>query len=185
MLYSSLKNKSAKMILMYIVGYLFSTLLKSSLCIFPFRSFLLRLLGSKIDKGSRLYEISFWNFYKNGFKNLRIGEKVFIGPETMIDLADKVTIGTNSTVSARVIILTHVNVGFDDNPLKIVLPDNYSSVNIGDRVFIGVNSTIMPGVTIGNDCIIGAMSIVLKDVASGTIVAGVPAKVIGKTNERI
>ena len=76
-------------------------------------------------------------------------------------------------------------VSFDDNPLKIVLPDNYSSVNIGDRVFIGVNSTIMPGVTIGNDCIIGAMSIVLKDVASGTIVAGVPAKVIGKTNERI
>lgn len=171
------------MIFRYIIGYSFSTIFKSSLCIFPIRSLILRILGSKIGKGSRLYEISFWNFYKNGFKNFIVGEKVYIGPETMIDLADNVTIGSSSTISAQVTILTHVNVGLDDNPLKISLPDNYSPVRIGDQVFIGINTTIMPGVTIGDNCIIGAMSLVLKDVDSGTKVAGVPAKIIGKINE--
>ena len=151
----------------------------------PIRTIILRFLGCKIKNHSRIYNISFLNFYKHGFKNLKIGDKVYIGPETMFDIADRVSIGSNTTIAARVLILTHMNVGYDDHPLKKHIPDKYASVNIGEGVFIGANTTIMPGITIGNNSIVGAMSLVLKNVESGTIVAGVPAKVIGRTDERV
>jgi maltose O-acetyltransferase len=49
-------------------------------------------------------------------------------------------------------------------------------VRIGDRVFIGAHALILPGVTIGDDAVIGAGAVVTKDVAAGTVAAGVPAR---------
>ncbi|SDP70934.1 transferase hexapeptide (six repeat-containing protein) [Desulforhopalus singaporensis] len=57
--------------------------------------------------------------------------------------------------------------------------DRFGKIVVGNNVFIGNNSILMPGVTIGNDCIIGAGSVVTKDVSSGMIAAGIPAKKIG------
>ncbi len=51
-------------------------------------------------------------------------------------------------------------------------------VTIGDNVFIGINATILMGTTIGNDCIIGANSVVKGDFPDGVVIAGNPAKVI-------
>lgn len=51
-------------------------------------------------------------------------------------------------------------------------------VTIGDNVFIGMNATILMGTTIGNDCIIGANSVVKGDFPDGVVIAGNPAKVI-------
>lgn len=56
--------------------------------------------------------------------------------------------------------------------------DKFDPIIVGDNVFIGLNSIIMPGVHIGNNVIIGANSTVTKDVADGMIVAGAPAKQI-------
>lgn len=56
-------------------------------------------------------------------------------------------------------------------------------VVIGDNVFLGANAIIMPGVTVGDNVIIGAGSIVTKDIESGYVVAGVPAKVITTTDK--
>lgn len=61
----------------------------------------------------------------------------------------------------------------------------FGRVKIGNRVFIGANSTILMNVHIGNDVIIGAGSIVNKDVPDGCVVAGVPAKVICSTAEYV
>lgn len=58
-------------------------------------------------------------------------------------------------------------------------------VVIGDRVFIGWGSTVLPNVKIGKDVIVAAGSIVNKDIPEGVIVAGVPAKIIGKTSDYI
>lgn len=53
-------------------------------------------------------------------------------------------------------------------------------ITIGDDVWIGGHSTILPGVTIGNGAIVAAGAVVTKDVEPNTVVGGVPAKVIKK-----
>ena len=54
----------------------------------------------------------------------------------------------------------------------------FGKIKIGDDTFLGSDSIIMPGVTIGKHCVVGAGSIVTRDVPDYTVVAGVPAKVI-------
>lgn len=60
--------------------------------------------------------------------------------------------------------------------------DLFGRVRIGNNCFIGINSIIMKNVTIGDNCVIGAGSIVTKDVPSGSVVCGVPAKIIDTTS---
>lgn len=61
--------------------------------------------------------------------------------------------------------------------------DRFGRVAIGDNCHIGMNAMIMPGVTIGSDCIVGACAVVTHDVPDGTVVAGVPARSICKVEE--
>ena len=61
----------------------------------------------------------------------------------------------------------------------------FGRIVIGDRVFIGANSTILMNVHVGNDVVIGAGSLVNKNVPEGCVVAGVPAKVICSTEEYV
>lgn len=61
----------------------------------------------------------------------------------------------------------------------------FGRIVIGNRVFIGANSTILMNVRIGNDVIIGAGSLVNKDIPDGRVVAGVPARIICSTEEFI
>ena len=61
--------------------------------------------------------------------------------------------------------------------------DKFGKITVGNNVFIGLNSTILPGVTIGDNCIIGACSLVNKSIPSGEVWAGVPAKRICSLEE--
>jgi acetyltransferase-like isoleucine patch superfamily enzyme len=183
MIHRSLKNKSGKTLLRYLTGHIIAAVARSFLCLYPLRAIVLRLAGSRIGSNSRIQNISFINFYKDGFGNFNAGDNVFIGAETMVDIAGKVIIGSDTTIAERAIILTHTNVGYDDHPLKKIFPDKYEQVRIGDGVFIGAGALIMPGVTIGDRSVVGAMSLVLKDVEGGVVVAGVPAKKIGSIEE--
>ena len=82
-----------------------------------------------------------------------------------------ITIGDNVTLAPRVHILAH------DASTKGYL--NYTKigrVNIGNNVFIGAESVVLPNVTIGNNVIIGANSVVLKSVNDNAIIVGVPGK---------
>ncbi|MDD5529670.1 MAG: acyltransferase [bacterium] len=163
------------------IKYIFTTI---ALCIFklmifsPCRVFFLRLLGVKIGKHCVINSVKFINCYRKGFRGLTIGDECFIGDEAMIDLADKVDIGNKVTISARVTILTHTNVGYKDHPLQKFFPSFSNPVVIKPGSFIGINSTILSGVEIGECSFIGACSLVNKKVESYTMVAGVPAKTI-------
>jgi acetyltransferase-like isoleucine patch superfamily enzyme len=54
---------------------------------------------------------------------------------------------------------------------------------VGDNVYFGIRTIVMPGVNIGSRCIIGAGSIVTKDIPSNSVAVGVPARVIKTTDE--
>ena len=69
----------------------------------------------------------------------------------------------------------------DNDKYKHVI--KYGKIEVGEYSFIGANSTIMPGVTIGHHCVIGAGSVVTKDVPDGMVAVGVPARVICSTEE--
>ncbi|CAG7632678.1 acyltransferase [Paenibacillus allorhizosphaerae] len=109
---------------------------------------------------------------------MTIGSNVFIY-DSMFDAVYPwlITIGNHCTLT-RTEILTH------DDSLVLINGRRYvAPVNIGDYVFIGRGSIIMPGVTIGSRVIVGSGSIVTKDVADGSVVAGNPAKVIGTVDD--
>ena len=110
---------------------------------------------------------------------LKLGKEVFFGSNVMLDsIADGalISIGDYSTITSGVSILIH-----DISCNHRIGATYVAPVNIGKRVFIGIRSTILPGVTIGDDAIIGAGSVVVDDVEEGTIVAGIPAKKISLT----
>lgn len=82
-------------------------------------------------------------------------------------------VGPYSYITFRTSILTHD-----------MVRGLYLDTRIGSHCFIGAHSVILPGVTIGDQCIVAAGSVVTKDVPSGTLVAGNPARVI-KENLRL
>lgn len=93
-----------------------------------------------------------------------------------------VTLGDNVYISLDAKFICHDGSVL---PFRKDIPDLdiTKRINIGNNVFIGLGALILPGVTIGNDCIVGAYAVVTKDVPDGTIVAGNPARVIKKTDD--
>ncbi|ADE68154.1 MULTISPECIES: acyltransferase [Priestia] len=113
-------------------------------------------------------------------RGLKIGENCKIydahidyGHCFLIEIGNEVTI-TNSSILAH-----------DASTKQSLGKTKVGRVVIGDRVFIGWGSTVLPNVKIGKDVIVAAGSIVNKDIPEGVIVAGVPAKIIGKTSDYI
>lgn len=84
-----------------------------------------------------------------------------------------ITIGDNVTMAPRVHILCH-----DASTKHFLGYTKIGRVNIGDNVFIGAESVVLPGVNIGSNVIVGANSTVTHDVPDGVVVAGSPARVI-------
>ena len=106
---------------------------------------------------------------------LSVGEDVFINHGCIIDRSFcwLVTIGNRVTLAPNVHILAH-----DASSRRALGYTKMGKVRIGDDVFIGAGSVILPGVTIGDRVIVGAGSVVTKDIPEGSVAAGNPAKVI-------
>lgn len=92
-----------------------------------------------------------------------------------------ISLGDNVFIASGVSLVTHnmVNCVFNNDNLGGAFLPYANKIVIGNNVFIGAKTMIMPGVKIGNNCFIAAGAVVTKDVPSGSIVGGVPAKVIG------
>jgi len=110
-----------------------------------------------------------------GFK---IGNDVYISPKAYLDKNVKghVIIGDNCFITRDVIILTHSQAK-QGGPRALWGEIETGKVIIGENVFVGVKTVIMPGVKIGNNVIIGACSLVTKDIPDNVIVCGQPAKI--------
>ncbi len=113
---------------------------------------------------------------------MRVGKNFNRQSQTRLDPSHcwLISIGDDVTLSNKVQILAH-----DDTTRVYTGYGKIGPVTIGDRVFIGANSTILLNTRIGNDVIVAAGSVVTKDVPDNSVVAGVPAKIIGRTDEYI
>lgn len=97
-------------------------------------------------------------------------------------LKNTVKLGKNSAIAHQVVLLTSANPNGPRNSLSKVYPKVCKPIIIGDNTWVGARVTILPGVTIGNYCVVAAGSLVNKNVADYTVVAGVPAKAIKHLN---
>ena len=117
------------------------------------------------------------SFYGNG--KIICGDFSYIGSLSTIQAYDDciVFIGKHTQISHNVRIYTQTNIADQDfrNNKRLFFTGN---VIIQDYVWIGANVFINPGITIGENSIVGANAVVTKDVPPNAIVAGVPAKII-------
>lgn len=102
---------------------------------------------------------------------MEVGENTSFALMVMVDVffPEKIHVGTNSIIGYNTTILAHE---------YLIKEYRLGDVYIGSNVMIGANTTILPGVTIGDGAIVAAGSVVHKDVAAGSFVAGNPLQVI-------
>ncbi|MBN1692371.1 MAG: acyltransferase [Dehalococcoidales bacterium] len=119
---------------------------------------------------------SLWIMKRRG---LKVGKNLFLGGSYLdLGLLHLITIGDNVTLAGRVTVLAH-----DASMNEWLGYSKIGKVVIGNRVFIGYGSIVLPGVTIGDDAVIGAGSVVTKNVPSGRVAIGNPAKDAGSLED--
>lgn len=134
--------------------------------------YMAKILGKSLDESTTVLP----PFYIDYGKPVTIGKRCFIQQCCTFFGRGGITIGDDVFIGPKVNLIT---INHDPNP------ENRSAtygrpIVIEDKVWVGINSTILPGVTIGYGAIIGAGSVVTKDVPAMTAVAGNPAKIIKK-----
>lgn len=140
----------------------------------PLRQLVYKILLKKLGKGSF---IDYGTYIRYPFK-VSIGNNVWINRNCSLYASGRIKnaeiiLGNNVAIGPEVCIFS---AGHDYN--KLILPDIAKTVKIGDNVWIGGRSIILPGVEIGEGAVVGAGSIVTKNIGPYEIVAGNPAKFI-------
>lgn len=131
-----------------------------------------------IEIGNNVY-LGHYTILKGYHKNkMTIGEGTWIGQQCFLHAAGGITIGKNVGIGPAVKIITSSHkIKNTANPILHNKID-FKPVRIGDGSDIGVNTVIMPGVSIGKNAQVGAGSVVTKDIPDFAVCAGVPAKMI-------
>lgn len=134
------------------------------------RNLLGQITASDIDENVNV----FTPLYINYGKNTKIGKNVFINFDCVFLDLGRITIDDNVQIAPKVSLLTeghplHPN---DRHSLHV------AAIHIKKNAWIGANATILQGVTIGENSIVAAGSVVSKDVPDNTVVGGIPAKVL-------
>jgi acetyltransferase-like isoleucine patch superfamily enzyme len=129
-----------------------------------------RLIGSEVSDDFRVFP----PFTTDFGKNIHLGKNVFINSGCRFQDQGGIYIGDNALIGHNVVLAT-LNHAEDPSRRGNLIA---SPIRIGNDVWIGSNATILSGVTVGDGAIIAAGAVVTKDVASNTVVGGVPAKYI-------
>lgn len=134
------------------------------------RQLISRLFGYEVPSTLRVFP----PFYTDFGKNIKVGENVFINACCQIQDHGGVVIGDDCLIGHNVVFAT-LNHGIAPKDRYHTYP---APIVLGKNVWVGSNATILQGVTIGDNAIVGAGAVVTKDVEANTVVGGVPAKFI-------
>lgn len=111
------------------------------------------------------------NWLYRTFLQMKVGEMTSFALMVMPDILfpEKISVGRNTVIGYNTTILAHE---------YLIKEYRFGSVAIGSEVMIGANSTILPGVTIGDGAVVSAGTLVHKDVMPGSFVGGNPMRLI-------
>ena len=133
------------------------------------RRFILKLFKAKVGKGVHVYgKVKIWAPW-----NLELADFCGIGDNTILYSQDKISIGKNTVISQGSHICTGTH-NYESEGFEL----KTKPITIGANVWIAAEVFIHPGVTIEDDCIIGARSVVMNDMPKGFICFGFPFKPI-------
>ena len=136
------------------------------------RALLSELFGYEVPASLRVFP----PFYTDFGKNITVGENVFINACCHFQDHGGVVIGDGCQIGHNVVFAT-LNHGLSPEDRKNTYP---APIVLGKNVWVGSNSTILQGVTIGDNAVVAAGAVVTKDVPANVVVGGVPAKIIKK-----
>lgn len=163
-----------------------------------------RLLASLFDPRAYLHVfrlVHFWNYaHVSPLRKATIGSNVGMAPNVSLRNGERITIGSRARISEHCSLwagdsVGRIEVGEDTlfGPGVYVTASNYDygpdgpvwqkpraerDVVIGANAWLGANVIVVPGVTIGDGCIVAAGSVVTRDLPPGAVAAGVPARVV-------
>jgi maltose O-acetyltransferase len=142
------------------------------------RALLLRACGARIGVDVRVEEVHFSHLL-NGFRNLTLGDHVYVGPNCLIDLTEPIAVGDRTSISPSCSFLTHADPGATwGNRLSAPYPRKTAPILVGSDSWIGAGAVVLCGVTVGSGSVIGAGAVVTRDVPDDALVAGNPARVV-------
>ena len=129
-----------------------------------------RIIGEKVDDEFAMFP----PFTTDYGRNIHVGKRVFINSGCRFQDQGGIFIGDDVLIGHNVVLAT-LNHHMAPAKRSVLIP---APIHIGNRVWIGSNSTVLPGVSIGDNSVVAAGATVTKDVPSNCIVGGVPAKLI-------
>jgi putative colanic acid biosynthesis acetyltransferase WcaF len=133
------------------------------------RAFLLRIFGAKVGRGVHVYPgVKIWAPW-----NLELADECGIGNGAILYSMGKIIIGRRAVISQG----AHLVAGTHDYT-KSGFPLVTRPINIGDHVWIAAEAFVHPGISIGEGCVIGARSVVTKDMPTWMVCAGHPCNPI-------
>lgn len=137
-----------------------------------------------LKKIKSMYRKCFWSLERQArYAGVKMGENNFIASSFWSSEPYLILVGSHCQITAGVKFFTHGGGG----AVRKFIPkfDAFGKICIGNYVYIGSNSLIMPGVTIGDNVLIAAGSVVTKSVPSNVVVGGNPARIICSIEEYI
>lgn len=134
------------------------------------RELLAELIGTQVEESVTVFP----PFYSDFGKNITLSKRVFINSGCRFQDQGGVIIGDDVLIGHNTVLAT-LNHDLDPARRADMHP---APIVIGNNVWIGSNATVLPGVTIGDNAVVAAASVVTKDVPENAVVVGSPARVV-------